>query len=48
MKCLGAMFSSDGNIDSEVEQRIGMASKMIGAIERTVLGWKELIKARKE
>ena len=28
------MFSSDGNIDGEVEQRIGMASKMIGAIEK--------------
>ena len=28
-KYLGAMISSDGNMDIEVEQRIGMASKMI-------------------
>ena len=40
MKYLGAMISSDGSMDSEVEQRIGMASKMIGAIGRTVLGRK--------
>ena len=42
MKYLGVMISSDGSMDSEVEQRIGMASKMIGAIGRTVLGRKEL------
>ena len=44
MKYLGVMISSDGSMDSEVEQRIGMASKMIGAIGRTVLGKKELTK----
>ena len=44
MKYLGVMISSDGSMDSEVEQRIGMASKMIGAIGRTVLGRKELTK----
>ena len=32
MKYLGAMISSDGSMDSEVEQRIGMASKMIGRL----------------
>ena len=32
MKYLGAMISSDGSMDSEVEQRVGMASKMVGAI----------------
>ena len=32
MKYLGAMISSDGSIDSKVEQRIGMASKMIGRL----------------
>ena len=37
MKYLGAMISSDGSMDSVVEQRIGMASKMIGVIGRTVL-----------
>ena len=38
MKYLGVMISSDGSMDSEVEQRIGTASKMIGAIGRAVLG----------
>ena len=47
MKYLGVMISSDGSMDSEVEQRIGMASKMIGAIGRTVLGRKELTKDTK-
>ncbi len=47
MKYLGAMISSDGSMDSEVEQRIGMASKMIGATGRTVLGRKELTKGTK-
>ena len=44
---LGAMISSDGSMDREVEQRIGMASKMIGAIRSTVLGRKELTKRYK-
>ena len=47
MKYLGVMISSDGSMASEVEQRIGMASKMIGAIGRTVLGRKELRKSTK-
>ena len=38
MKYLGAMISSGGKMDNEVEQRVGMASKMIRAIWRTVLG----------
>ena len=46
MKYLGAMIISDGSMDSEVEQRIGMASK-IGAIGGTVLGRKELTKSTK-
>ena len=47
MKYLGVMISSDGSMDSEVEQRVGMASNMIGAIGRTVLGRKELTKGTK-
>ena len=47
MKHLGTMISSDGSMDSEVEQRIGMASKMVGAIGSTVLGRKELTKGTK-
>ena len=37
VKYLGVMISSDESMDSEVEQRIGMASKMIRAIGRIVL-----------
>ena len=47
MKYIGVMISSDGSMNSEVEQRIGTASKMIGAIGRTVLGRKELTKSTK-
>ena len=47
MKYLGTMISSDGSMDSEVEQRIGMASRMVGAIESTMLGRKKLTKETK-
>ena len=44
MKYLGAMISCNGSMNSEVEQRKGMASKMFGAIWRTVLRRKEQTK----
>ena len=44
---LDARFSSNWSMDSEVEQKIGMASKMIGTIERTVLGRKGLTEGTK-
>ena len=47
MKCLGTMISSEGSIDSEVEQRVGMASRMVGAIGTMVLGRKEQSKEAK-
>ena len=47
MKYLGTMISSDGSMDSEVEQRIGMASRMVGAIGSTVPGRKKLTKGTK-
>ena len=47
MKYLGTMVSSDGSMDSEVKQRIGMESRMVGAIGSTVLGRKELTKGTK-
>ena len=47
MKYLGTVISSDGSMESEVEQRIGMASRMVGAIGSTVLGRKELTKGTK-
>ena len=40
MKYLGTVISSDVSMDSEVEQRVGMASRTVGAIgstERNVL-----------
>ena len=39
---LGVMFSGDRYMDKEVEQRIGKASKTIGAFGNTVLGRKEI------
>ena len=47
MKYLDVMISGDGYMDREVEQRIGKASKMIGAIGSTVLGRNELTKDTK-
>ena len=46
MKYLGTI-STDGCMDSEVEQRVGMASRMVGAIGSTMLGRKELTKGTK-
>ena len=47
MKYLRTMISSDGSMDSKVEQRVGMASRMVGATGSTVLGRKELGKGDK-
>ena len=47
MKYLGTMISSDGSMDSEVEQRVGMALRMVGAIRSKVLRRKELSKGTK-
>ena len=47
MKYLSVMISSDGCMDKEVEQRIGMASKVTEAIGSIVLGRKELTKGTK-
>ncbi len=44
---LAEVKGNEGSMDSEVEQRIGMASKIIGAIGRTILGKKELTKGTK-
>ena len=47
MKYLGTMNSSDEGMDSDVEQRVGMASRMVVAIGSTVLGRKKLSKGTK-
>ena len=44
---LGAMISGNGSMDGEVELRIGMVARMIGAIGSSVLGRKELTKGTK-
>ena len=44
MKCLGAMISRGGNMNSKVEQRIGMA---LNDRSNTALGRKELTKGKK-
>ena len=43
MKYFGTMISSDGSMDSEVEQRVGMPARIVRAIGSTVLGRKDLI-----
>ena len=47
MKYIGTMISSDGIMDSEVEQRVGMTLRMVRAIGSTVLERKELSKGTK-
>ena len=47
MQYICVMISGDRYMDREVEQRIGKASKMVGAIENTVLGRIELMKGTK-
>ena len=44
MKYLGVMISSDGNMEKEVEGRIGSAVRMIGGMSEAVLRRKELNK----
>ena len=41
------MINSDGSMDREMEQKTGMASKMMGAIWKTVVRRKELTKVQK-
>ena len=36
MKCLGAMIGGDGSMDMEVELRIGMAARTVGAVGSSV------------
>jgi len=37
MKYLGVMISSDGDMEKEVEARIGSAERMIGGMSEAVL-----------
>ena len=43
MKCLGALFNEEGSCEEEeIENRIGAASKVIGAMRSEVLERREL------
>ena len=44
LKYLGVMLNRSGNCDDEIEQRIGAASKVVGAMRKLVLDRKELKK----
>ena len=47
MKHLGAMLNISGSCDDEVEQRIGVASNLIGAMRKQALVRRELKKLAK-
>ena len=47
MKYLGALFNGEGSCDEEIENRIGAASKVIGAMRSEVLERRELNKETK-
>ena len=47
LKYLGVMISGDGGCDDEIEQRIGAAARVVGAMRKEVLGGRELQKKTK-
>ena len=47
LKYLGAMISADGMCDEEIEQRVGAAAKVVGAMRKEVLERRELLKKTK-
>ena len=47
MKYLGALFNEEGSCEEEIENRIGAATKLIGAMRSEVLERRELSKQTK-
>ena len=47
LKYLGSMISADGRCDEEIEQRVGAAAKVVGAMRKEVLERRELLKKTK-
>ena len=47
LKYLGVMISGDGRCDDEIEQRIGAAARVVGAMRKEVLERRELQKKTK-
>ena len=47
LKYLGVMISGDGRCDDEIEQRIGAATRVVGAMRKEVLERRELQKKTK-
>ena len=44
MKYLGTMFNEEGSCEDEVDSRIGLTCRTIGALRKEVVDWKELSK----
>ena len=47
LKYLGALISADGKCDEEIEQHVGAAAKVVGAMRKEVLERQELMKKMK-
>ena len=47
MKYLGAMLEEEGSCETEVDHRIGAASKVVGALRKEVINRRELNKSTK-
>ena len=47
--CLGVKYSADGRMEGELDRRIGMAMSVVGAMQKKVVGSRELsMKAKVE
>ena len=47
LKYLGAMISADGKCDEDIEQRVGVAAKVVEAMRKEMLERRELMKKTK-
>ena len=47
LKYLGSIISTDGSSDEDTEQRIGVATRMVGAMRKEVMERRELKKETK-
>ena len=47
MKYLGAMFNEEGSCEDEINSRIGLTFRTIGALRKEVVDWKDLSKTTK-
>ena len=47
MKYLEAMFNEEGSCEDEVDSRIGLTCRTVGALRKEVVDWKEISKTTK-